>query len=64
MNIECPCCSSHIWITTEQMANDCIVECRDCNTKIQLEFKYYVITKQLPAAAWWRCGRIGLSECT
>jgi len=46
MSIECPCCGSRIWITIEEIMNDCIVECRDCKTKIQLEFKYYAKVKK------------------
>ena len=41
MTIECPCCTNYIKITVEEMANDCIVVCKECGTEIQLEFKYY-----------------------
>jgi len=46
MSIECPCCCSRIFITIEQIVNDCIVKCRDCGAKIQLEFKYYLKAKK------------------
>lgn len=40
--LNCRCCGNDMPITTAEILNDCIIECKKCKMKYQLHFKYYV----------------------
>lgn len=44
--VECVSCGEDIPITIAEIMNDCIIECPDCKTQYQLNFKYYMTDEE------------------